>query len=105
MTKRREIGMAEIRKYYTNTTGGHNKDYLMIVDFERCTLECHWGPIGKAKTIDRYTTDSEEKIRDLVAEKHDRRIAHGYVENYGSGPVAGRVIDISDLLEAERIGS
>lgn len=96
-----------VEKYYTHTTEGHNKDYRMVIDYSANTLECHWGPIGGAKQVDRYATRSREELDNLIAEKHMRRLHHGYVDmgmtaKESSG---GYTLDVSEMLEAERLGA
>lgn len=100
-----------IEKYYTHTTEGHNKDYRMIIDYNGLVLECHWGPIGGAKQIDRYTTRTTEELDMLIIEKHNRRMSHGYTDMGASATKAynpsiyAYSVDISEMVEAERLGA
>lgn len=96
-----------IRKYYSHTTEGHSKDYLMIVDVSNGTLECHWGPIGGTKQVDHYSVSNISELRDLVEEKHHRRIAHGYVD-HGTDETPTTTpnefnIDVAEMIAAERM--
>lgn len=98
---------SRIEKYYTHTTEGHNKDYRMVIDYSANTLECHWGPIGGAKQVDRYATHSREELDLLIVEKHKRRLKHGYADM--GMTLAGRssvyTLDISEMVAAERLGA
>ena len=95
------------KRYYTNTTDGHNKDYLIEYDTERCFVTTTWGPIGGTKQVDRYKADSEEHTMLIVEEKHTRRLKHGYtisdisIDTYASDFAS----DLNDMIEAERLAS
>lgn len=100
-----------VEKYYTHTTEGHNKDYRMFVDYGAMTLECHWGPIGGAKQVDKYALSTKEELDALVVEKHVRRLKHGYTDmgmKIATGTVQSAVVyelDIAEMIEAERLGA
>ena len=109
---------SKIEKYYTHTKEGHNKDYRMIIDFSTLTLECHWGPIGGTKQIDRYKTENMTELTDLINEKHLRRIDHGYTDasatsiapskKYYSDDISAEqdfYSDVADLIAAEAVSS
>lgn len=92
--------------YYTNTTGGHNKDYLMVSDYEKFVLTCTWGPIGGTKQTDRYEVKTAQELMTLEEEKHARRIKHGYTlitQNRFDQTESEFLLDVSDLRAAERI--
>lgn len=100
-----------IEKYYTHTTEGHNKDYRMIIDYDALTLECHWGPIGGPKQIDRYAARTTEELDSLIIEKHNRRMSHGYTDMGASLARAQNPsiyvysVDVSEMIAAERLGA
>ena len=99
-----------LQKYYTHTKEGQNKDYRMVINFSDLTLECHWGPIGGTKQIDRYKKENMTELTDLINEKHLRRIDHGYIDDseafrLASVEVSGDFAsEIADLIAAERLG-
>lgn len=94
-----------IEHYYTNTTGGHYKDYRMKIDVDARTLICEWGPIGGAKQIDTYNCATSEELERLVEEKFYRRIRHGYIlKNSETKETHNEFLsDLADLLSAEML--
>lgn len=92
--------------YYTNTTGGHNKEYLMVLDQDALTLTCTWGPIGGTKQTDRYQVKTAQELLTLEQEKHVRRLKHGYsLITQSRSDESDFLSDLNDLREAERISA
>lgn len=94
--------------YYTNTTGGHNKDYLMVMDDETLTLTCTWGPIGGTKQVDKYESTNAQELYSLETDKHNRRLRHGYTivtKNSFESSNSEFVNDLRDLIAAERLSA
>lgn len=92
--------------YYTNTTGKHNKDYLMVMDDSTMTLTCTWGPIGGSKHVDRQTLANAAELYNLEIEKHARRMKNGYSlvsQNSFNTDSAEFASDLRDLVAAERL--
>jgi hypothetical protein len=100
-----------LQKYYTHTKEGKNKDYRMVINFSDLTLECHWGPIGGTKQVDRYKMETMKELTNLINEKHLRRLDHGYTDTTSSLKDLGVEVpidfasDIADLVAAERLGA
>lgn len=98
--------------YFTNTTAGHNKDYLIQVDFDRKTVTSTWGPIGGVKATRTVSFRTDAEIEECVHGKRERRIRRGYTEHTERAAVIREALyegaeefrmDINDLLAAERI--
>jgi hypothetical protein len=75
MGKKREL-------YWTNTTAGHNKDYMVIVDFDTYEVTSIWGPIGghHSSRIQKHVTLHEALT--TMRGKRTRRIERGYRQEY-----------------------
>lgn len=99
--------------YFTNTTAGHNKDYLIQVDFARKMVTSTWGPIGGTKNTRSVTFRTDAEMEECVHAKRERRMRRGYTEhNVVRAAVIRETLyegaeefrmDIDELLAAERI--
>lgn len=94
-------------RYYTCTTGGHNKDYLFMMDDDRLIATATWGPIGGEKQVDKYKVANVDELTSLAGEKHARRLKHGYSFEWsreGLSPVSVEFeADLREMRLAERI--
>lgn len=98
--------------YFTNTTAGHNKDYLIQVDFARKMVTSTWGPIGGVKATRSVTFRTDAEMEECVIGKRSRRLRRGYTEHTERAAVIREALyegaeefrmDINELLAAERI--